>query len=169
MHCFLRFTFSFFFCIFICSKSNAQSTTQALNPGYTDKTLSTSNFLSSTLGEPFINILSNKTNVLTNGFLQPLGLYFLKATGDSLPCLSWKVWPVPANKFVGVYISKPKDCNANNLYLFVYDIIGRKIFERIQLEGSNLIDLSTVCNGTYLFVLYGGNKHISTQKVIVYH
>jgi hypothetical protein len=160
------------FTIIVCllyHQSHAQSTKQALNPGYTDKTLSTSNFLSSTIGEPFINKLSNKTNVLTNGFLQPLGLYFLKATGDSLPCLTWKVWPVPANNFVGVYVSKPKDCDANNLYLFVYDIIGRKIFERIQLEGSNLIDLSTVSNGTYLFVLFGGNKHISTQKVIVYH
>jgi len=131
--------------------------------------LSSTNFLSSSIGESFINNLSNKTNVITEGFLQPLGLYFLKAAGDSLPCLSWKVWPVPANKFVGVYISKPKDCDANNLNLLVYDIIGRKIFERIQLEGSNLIDLSTVSNGTYLFVLYGGNKHISTQKVIVYH
>lgn len=147
----------------------AQSTKQALNPGYTDKTLSSTNFLSSTIGEPFINTLSNKSNVLTNGFLQPLGLYFLKAAGDSLPCLSWKVWPVPANKFVGVYISKPKDCDANKLQLFVYDIIGRKLFERTQLEGSNLIDLSNVSSGTYLFVLYGGNKHISTQKVIVYH
>jgi hypothetical protein len=150
-------------------QTHAQSTTQALNPGYADKTLSTSNFLSSTIGEPFINTLSNKTNVLTNGFLQPLGLYFLKAPGDSLPCLSWKVWPVPANKFVGVYISKPKDCDANNLHLVVYDIIGRKLFEHIQIEGSNLIDLSSVSSGTYLFVLYGGNKHISTQKVIVYH
>ncbi len=149
--------------------THAQSTKQALNPGYTDKTLSSTNFLSSTIGEPFINTLSNKSNVLTNGFLQPLGLYFLKAAGDSLPCLSWKVWPVPANKFVGVYISKPKDCDANKLQLFVYDIIGRKLFERTQLEGSNLIDLSNVSSGTYLFVLYGGNKHISTQKVIVYH
>ena len=147
----------------------AQSTKQALNPGYVDKTLSSTNFLSSTIGEPFINTLSNKSNVLTSGFLQPLGLYFLKAAGDSLPCLSWKVWPVPANKFVGVYISKPKDCDANNLHLVVYDIIGRKLFERVQLEGSNLIDLSNVSMGTYLFVLYGGNKHISTQKVIVYH
>jgi hypothetical protein len=147
----------------------AQSTKQALNPGYVYKTLSSNNFLSSTIGEPFINTLSNKSNVLTSGFLQPLGLYFLKAAGDSLPCLSWKVWPVPANKFVGVYVSKPKDCDANKLQLFVYDIIGRKIFERVQLEGSNLIDLSNVSNGTYLFVLYGGSKHISTQKVIVYH
>ena len=160
--------FALFICLTPCI-SYAQSTSQASNPGYSDKILSSSNILSSTIGEPFVNTLSNKTNVLTNGFLQPLGLYFLKATGDSLPCLSWKVWPVPANNFVGVYISKPKDCNANNLYLFVYDIIGKKIFERIQLEGSNLIDLSTVSNGTYLFVLYGGNKHISTQKVIVYH
>lgn len=150
-------------------KTYAQSTIQALNPGYTDKTLSTTNFLSSTIGEPFINTISIKSNVLTNGFLQPLGLYFLKAKGDSLPCLIWKVWPVPANNFVGVYISKPKDCDANNLHLFIYDIFGRKIFERLQLEGSNLIDLSSVSNGTYLFVLYGGNKHISTQKVIVYH
>ena len=150
-------------------KTYAQSTKQALNPGYTDKTLSSTNFLSSTIGEPFINTLSNKSNVFTSGFLQPLGLYFLKAAGDSLPCLSWKVWPVPANKFVGVYISKPKDCDANKLQLFVYDIIGRKLFERTQLEGSNLIDLSNVSSGTYLFVLYGGNKHISTQKVIVYH
>ena len=150
-------------------QSYSQSTNQALNPGYSDKTLSSTNFLSSTIGEPFINSLSNKTNVITGGFLQPLGLYFLKSAGDSLPCLSWKVWPVPANKFVGVYISKPKDCDANKLQLIVYDIIGRKIFERVQLEGSNLIDVSTVSNGTYLFVLYGGNKHISTQKVIVYH
>jgi len=157
-----------FICLTPCI-SYAQSTSQASNPGYSDNILSSSNILSSTIGEPIINTFSNKTNVLTNGFLQPLGLYFLKATGDSLPCLSWKVWPVPANNFVGVYISKPKDCDANNLHLFVYDIIGRKIFERIQLEGSNLIDLSTVSNGTYLFVLYGGNKHISTQKVIVYH
>jgi hypothetical protein len=151
------------------TQTYAQSTKQALNPGYTDKVLSSTNLLSSTIGEQFINTLSNKSNVLTSGFLQPLGLYFLKATGDSLPCLSWKVWPVPANKFVGVYVSKPKDCDANKLQLFVYDIIGRKIFERVQLEGSNLIDLSNVSNGTYLFVLYGGSKHISTQKVIVYH
>ena len=159
-------------CIFLFSLNQAsysQSTNQALNPGYSDKTLSSTNFLSSTIGEPFINTLNNKNNVTTGGFLQPLGLYFLKTAVDSLPCLSWKVWPVPANKFVGVYISKPKDCDANNLNLLVYDIIGRKIFERIQLEGSNLIDVSTVSNGTYLFVLYGGNKHISTQKVIVYH
>ncbi len=149
--------------------SYSQSTKQAINPGYSDKALSSTNILSSSLGEPFINTLSTKTNVLTSGFLQPLGLYFLKAAGDSLPCLSWKVWPVPANKFVGVYISKPKDCDANKLQLFVYDIIGRKLFERTQLEGSNLIDLSNVSSGTYLFVLYGGNKHISTQKVIVYH
>lgn len=149
--------------------SYSQSTNQSLNPGYSDKTLSSTNFLSSTIGEPFINTISNKNNVFTGGFLQPLGLYFLKAAGDSLPCLSWKVWPVPANKFVGVYISKPKDCDANKLQLIVYDIIGRIIFERVQLEGSNLMDVSTVSNGTYLFVLYGGNKHISTQKVIVYH
>jgi hypothetical protein len=149
--------------------SYSQSTIQAINPGYSDKALSSTNILSSSLGEPYINTLSTKTNVLTSGFLQPLGLYFLKAAGDSLPCLSWKVWPVPANKFVGVYISKPKDCDANNLHLVVYDIIGRKLFERAQLEGSNLIDLSNVSSGTYLFVLYGGNKHISTQKVIVYH
>jgi hypothetical protein len=140
-----------------------------MNPGYLDKTLTSTNVLSSAIGEPFINILSNKTNVLTSGFLQPLGLYFLKAAGDSLPCLSWKVWPVPANKFVGVYVSKSKDCDANNLHLVVYDIIGRKLFERRQLEGSNLIDLSSVSSGTYLFVLYGATKHISTQKVIVYH
>lgn len=151
------------------TQTYSQSTNKSINPGYSDNVLSSNNFLSSTIGEPFINTLSNKSNVLTSGFLQPLGLYFLKAAGDSLPCLSWKVWPVPANKFVGVYVSKPKDCDANNLHLVVYDIIGRKLFERAQLEGSNLIDLSNVSNGTYLFVLYGGNKHISTQKVIVYH
>lgn len=149
--------------------SYSQSTNQAINPGYSDETLSSTNFLTSTIGEPFINTISNKNNVLSGGFLQPLGLYFLKVAGDSLPCLSWKVWPVPANKFVGVYISKPKDCDANKMQLVVYDIIGRKIFERVQLEGSNLIDVSIVSSGTYLFVLYGGNKHISTQKVIVYH
>ena len=32
----------------------AQSTKQALNPGYVDKTLSSTNFLSSTIGEPYI-------------------------------------------------------------------------------------------------------------------
>lgn len=162
----------FFFSIFIIcfnQASYSQSTIHAINPGYSDKTLSSTNFLNSTIGEPFINTLSNKNNVITSGFLQPLGLYFLKAAGNSLPCLTWKVWPVPANKFVGVYISKPKDCDVNKLQLIVYDIIGRIIFERVQVEGSNLIDLNNVSNGTYLFVLYGGNKHISTQKVIVYH
>jgi hypothetical protein len=165
----LRLLFPTTLLSFLTCVSYSQSTKQAINPGYSDKTLSSTNFLGSTIGEPFIYALSNKTNVITGGFLQPLGLYFLKAAGDTLPCFSWKVWPVPANKFVGVYVSNPKDCDANNLYLFVYDIIGRKIFERIQLEGSNLIDLSTVSSGTYLFVLYGRNKHISTQKVIVYH
>jgi hypothetical protein len=165
----LRLTiFALFICFGPCL-SFAQSTNQAINPGFSDKKLTSTNFLNSTIGETFITTLRNKTNVLTNGFLQPLGLYFLKAAGDSLPCLSWKVWPVPANKFVGIYVSKPKDCDANNLHLVVYDIIGRKLFQRIQLEGSNLIDLSSVSSGTYLFVLYGGNKHISTQKVIVYH
>lgn len=167
---FIRKIFFFgIFIIFFNQASYSQSTIRAINPGYSDKTLSSTNFLNSTIGEAFINTLSNKNNVFTGGFLQPLGLYFLKAAGDSLPCLSWKVWPVPANKFVGVYISKPKDCDANKLQLFVYDITGRKILERTQLEGSNLIDISTVSNGTYLFVLYGGNKHISTQKVIVFH
>jgi small subunit ribosomal protein S14 len=65
-------------------QSYAQSTNQAINPGYSDKTLTSTNILSSTIGEPFINTLSNKTTVLTSGFLQPLGLYFLKAAGDSV-------------------------------------------------------------------------------------
>lgn len=164
-----RLTIFAIFISFAPILSYSQSTEHALNPGYLDKPLTSTNFLSSTIGEPFINTLSNKTTVLTSGFLQPLGIYFLKAVGDPLPCLLWKVWPVPANKFVGVYVSKPKDCDANNLHLVVYDIIGRKLLERRQLEGSNLIDLSSVSSGTYLFVLYGGNKHISTQKVIVYH
>jgi len=144
-----------------------QSTNQVINIANNEFQLFSSNFISSSFGEPFTLTNSTSNNILTGGFLQPIGVYFLGSKPDVTDCVKIKVWPIPAKKYVNLYLSKVKGCKNQNINLHIFNLLGQLILSQNNLEGSNLINVSSFASGIYFFELYEAKTLLFTKKVLV--
>jgi Secretion system C-terminal sorting domain len=154
--------------LFYCQCSFSQSTNRVVNVASADGLLKTTSIHSFSIGEPIIATILSKQNILTQGFLQPIGKYYLFANRDSIPCYTWKIWPNPANEVVNINIDFSKSCFAKT-DLRVIAANGVVMLIKIGLEGTNAIDCSRWAAGTYFIELFNNNERSSVSKVIVIH
>jgi hypothetical protein len=168
-------SFKVFFIVFIalvvtnCFEAKSQSTTRATNIGYIDSKLLSGKINSTTIGEPIIQTNRTKSIVQTNGFLQPIGKFFLMSSSDNNSCLLWKIWPVPANESVNVYVSSTVDCKIKSYNLYIFNLLGQEITSKSCVEGINELDLTLIGSGVYYFKLITDSNIMVVQKVIVIH
>lgn len=145
----------------------AQSTTRASNIGYLDSKLRSGKIISSTIGEAIIQTNRTKKNVQTNGFLQPIGKYFLMSSSENNSCLLWKIWPIPTQQFINIFVSSTSECQIKSYTLYIFNLSGQEIFSKICIEGTNEIDVSKISSGLYYFKLITNSNIVVGQKVIV--
>ena len=148
---------------------NGQSTKNVITVANGTGKLKTNSLHSFSVGEPIISSISNKKNILTQGFLQPIGQYFLFANRDPIPCYTWKLWPNPANEVFNISLDQ-KSCFTN--YKTEFRVIranGEILLSQIALEGTNVFNSRSWAPGTYFVQIINNMELQSTTKVVVVH
>ena len=101
------------------------------------------------------------------------GIFFLKL--DSLGNIEWshgldkplelaKLYPNPANEKINVDITAFE--NEKNMYFTVYDINGKKIFEKNLNESVNTINIHGLKTGVYLYQIKSGKIIFQSGKFV---
>ena len=146
-----------------------QSTKNVITVANGTGVLKTNSVHSFSIGEPIISKISNKKNILTQGFLQPIGQYFLFSNRDVIPCYTWKLWPNPANEVFNISIDQKSCFTANKTEIRIIRANGEILFTRVALEGTNVFNSSTWVPGTYFVQIINNLELQSTSKVVVVH
>jgi len=146
-----------------------QSTNNVINVGSADGFLKTSSVHSFSIGEPIISKISNSKIILTQGFLQPIGIYFLFSNRDVIPCYTWKLWPNPANEIFNISIDQKSCFTVNQTEFRIIKANGEILISQIALQGTNVFNSSTWSPGTYFVQIINNQKMQSTTKVVVIH
>lgn len=78
------------------------------------------------------------------------------------------IYPNPATDFVNIELGNLKNIDLQNAVLVVYDITGKKVFEK-QLNTSNMDRISTAdyAAGLYTIIVSNSNTILAKQRVIV--
>jgi hypothetical protein len=155
--------------ILIVKSTTGQSTNNVINVASANGVLKTSSVHSFSIGEPIVSTISNTKKILTQGFLQPIGTYFLFANRDVIPCYTWKIWPNPANEIVNVSIDQKSCYTVNKTVFRIIKANGDLFLSQDALEGTNVFNSSTWASGTYFFQIINNTGIQSATKVIVMH
>jgi hypothetical protein len=120
--------------------------------------------LSTTIGEPLTETLTNSNNILTQGFQQPDYTVISNIEEAYLPQLNIKVYPNPADKQLYMLVSTKENANA---YLTLTDIQGKTILqETITYNSLKSIDISALAQGSYMLIHQSEQgKIISTHQI----
>jgi hypothetical protein len=155
--------------ILIVQSLYGQATNNVISVANANGVLKTNSIHSFSIGEPIISTISNAKKILTQGFLQPIGPYFLFANRDIIPCYTWKLWPNPANEIVNVSIDQ-KSCFTDNKIVFrIINANGDLLLSKDALEGTNVFNSSNWAPGTYFVQIINNTGVQSATKVIVMH
>jgi hypothetical protein len=146
-----------------------QATNNVINIASADGKLKTTSVHSFSIGEPIISKISNSKVILTQGFLQPNGQYFLFSNRDVIPCYTWKIWPNPANETVNVSLDQKSCFTVNKTVFRIIRANGDILLSQNALEGTNVFDCSTWAPGTYFIQIINNQEIQSTTKVVVVH
>jgi hypothetical protein len=153
--------------LFAVIAGSAQIVTPAViaSAGEVSKTPTMS--LAWTLGEPAIETISSKVQLLTQGFHQPL-LIAKRAAGhvSQKDKLEVVVLPNPVEHICRAIITKQ---NATTVYIDLADIHGRKLYTAISnAKVDNIdIDFSSYTPGTYVLTVRDAKGNLfQTVKII---
>lgn len=108
------------------------------------------------VGEVAITTLSIGQSAVTQGFLQPISMFF--------PCSDIKLiyYPNPVIKEITIIAA---GCDLELDYVEAYDTYGKKVLEGTTLD--NTIDLSTIGVGVYLLRAFNKDRvAIGTVKIV---
>lgn len=102
------------------------------------------------IGEIAITTLSNDSNSLTQGFLQPFDIFLVNTNPDPVYNLDINIYPNPTSSFVRLDLS---NLNTNELLISITDELGRIIHsEKIATnKGQSSFELNVAnwSSGTY--------------------
>jgi len=146
-----------------------QATNNVINVANADGVLKTASIHSFSIGEPIVSKISNAKSILTQGFLQPIGKYFLFSNRDEIPCYTWKLWPNPANEIFNISIDQKSCFTVNKTEFRIIKANGEIIISQLALEGTNVFNSSTWAPGTYFAQIINNQEMQSTTKVVVVH
>lgn len=128
---------------------------QVLNTaGFTFK--ADNQYFDMSVGELAITTLSIGQSSITQGFLQPISLFF--------PCSEVKLiyYPNPVIKEITIIAA---GCDLELDYVKAYDMFGKVVLEGATLD--NKIDLSNIGVGVYLLRAYNKERQaIGTVKIV---
>lgn len=158
-----------FLLLIIVKLAIGQSTKSVTNIATADGILKSKSIHTFSIGEPIISKISNSKTILTQGFLQPIGSYFLFANRDIIPCYTWKIWPNPAHEVVNVSIDQKSCFTVSKTVLRIIKANGELFFTQDALEGTNVINSIQWAPGTYFVQIINNTGIQSTTKVIVMH
>jgi len=149
--------------------SFGQSTSNVVNVSSSDGLLKSMSIHSFSIGEPIISSIQGQKTILSQGFLQPIGQYFLLAKRDTTPCYTLKIWPNPASYIINISLDPTKNCAIYRTDLRVISSNGAVILTQLGLEGTNVIECRNWASGIYFFELLNNGKKNFVSKVVVIH
>ena len=155
--------------ILIVKSLAGQSTNNVITVANADGVLKTTSVHSFSIGEPIVSKISNTKSILTQGFLQPIGKYFLFANRVEIPCYTWRLWPNPANDVFNISIDQKSCFTVNKTVFRIIRANGDILLSQNALEGTNVFDCSTWAPGTYFIQIINNQEIQSTTKVVVVH
>jgi len=152
-----------------CQLSIVNSSAQSLSPTVVASSggffSNASGMLSETVGElAAVTTLTSANNFLTQGFQQPSDFSTGIITTESAD-FSLTVFPNPSEGLFNVVVHTAKD---ETLQLTVYDILGKKIFQSVNIlyTGKNILqlDLTQRIAGIYLLECLFTNPNNGKQN-----
>ena len=146
-----------------------QSTKSVYSVASADGILKSNSVHSFSIGEPITSKISNSKTILTQGFLQPIGKYFLFSNRDEIPCYTWKLWPNPANEIFNISIDQKACFTINKTIFRIIKANGDLLLSQDVLEGTNVFNSSIWSPGTYFVQIINNMEVQSTTKVVVVH
>ena len=155
--------------ILIVKSTTGQSTNNVINVASANGVLKTSSVHSFSIGEPIVSTISNTKKILTQGFLQPIGQYFLFSNREVIPCYTWKLWPNPANEIFNVSIDQKSCFTVNKTEIRIIKANGDLLFSKDAMEGTNVFNSSIWTPGTYFVQIINNTGIQSATKVVVVH
>ncbi|HLC83692.1 MAG TPA: T9SS type A sorting domain-containing protein [Bacteroidia bacterium] len=121
------------------------------------------------------NITPLIVNVGNTGFGTSVIEYFVSddfcsfiASVNETVAVDLNIYPNPATDFVNIELGNLKNEDLQNAVIVVYDITGKKVFEK-QLNTSSMEKISTAdyATGLYTIVIANPDKMLAKQRVIV--
>ena len=155
--------------ILIVKSTLAQSTNNVINVANAAGILKSESFHSFSIGEPIVSKISNSKAILTQGFLQPIGNYFLFSNRAEIPCYTWKLWPNPANEFFNISIDQKSCFTVNKTEFRIIKANGEILISQLALQGTNVFNSSIWAPGSYFVQIINNQKIQFTTKVVVVH
>ena len=155
--------------IFLLNITHSQSTNNVINVASGNSVLKSTDFHSFSIGETIISKIASPKTILTQGFLQPIGPYYLFTNRDATPCYTWKVWPVSANTVLNVSIDHTACFSIEKTMIRILKENGDIVLSCVGLEGTNVFACNTWVPSTYIIELISDGKVQSTKKVVVIH
>jgi hypothetical protein len=76
--------------------------------------------------------------------------------------INLKIFPNPTSSILMLQ----SDVNLNNSTMLIYNLQGQQV-KAIALNGSNIVDVSALCNGTYFYQLMNDTKLLHRGKFII--
>ena len=140
------------------------------NVASADGVLKSTDFHSFSIGEPIVSKITDTNRIiLTQGFLQSIGLYYLFANRDNKTCFTWKTWPVPANNIINVSLDHIACFLLENTELRILNVMGEIVASKKGLDGTNVFACDNWVPGTYIIELISGGQVQATNKAVVIH
>jgi hypothetical protein len=155
--------------ILIVQSIFGQSTNNVISVANANGVLKTASIHSFSIGEPIISKISNAKYIVTQGFLQPIGQYFLFSNREVIPCYTWKLWPNPANEIFNVSIDQKSCFTVNKTEIRIIKANGDLLFSKDAMEGTNVFNSSIWTPGTYFVQIINNTGIQSATKVVVVH
>lgn len=100
--------------------------------------------------------------ILSNGVVNLNVQYQLNTSAFVLSDTEVKVFPNPVSDKLSVSVSQ----SFEKAHLFIFDQIGRLVFEQANIFSENIVDVSYLTNGIYFLRIISENGTI-TEKIIV--
>lgn len=106
-----------------------------------------------TFGETFTSTFTSSTNVITQGFEQPIKKKLIIvepiATIDEMGKYDFSAYPNPFNNEITIELS-----NLDDLYITIYDNSGRMVYNQALISIATTLDLSNLAVGNYQIKLF---------------
>lgn len=100
---------------------------------------------------------------MNEGVQQPFEIMVL--SNPEFSTISLVVYPNPSSELL--HLISPQDYNLDNLEYLIFDFNGRLISKKTKVVNHDeIIQLSNLPTGTYIFSLSKGNRKIKSFKII---
>lgn len=149
----------------VTSSTKAQTTLQTLSAAGTSAKMNTIT-VDYTVGEVVVAVMQSNNVLITSGFQQFQAADITTAITDPV-IQKFAFYPNPVRDWlqIDLHLSRPKKLTAE-----IYTAHGQKVYAKEQSSASGnqqvYLDLKFLVNGTYMLILYSGERIILSRCII---